>query len=90
MTVDQIKEAEDARVWEELNSDDPKRRAAVDLLYKAIEKTRELQRILSDAADKMDGTPEADRIESLGLSANIIECDIMAQTGRLLLWSFGN
>ena len=81
--LDAIKEAEDMRIWEELNKDDPNARA-VDLLNKAMKALEEAEGYLQEAAAEVEHTPETDRIASLNMSAEDLEIDVRMQIGRMV------
>lgn len=81
--LDAIKEAEDARIWEELNAEDPKAQQAVDLLNKAVKALEEAEKHLQEAAGLVEHTPETDRIASLNMSAEDLEIDVRMQVERM-------
>lgn len=78
-----VKEAEDARIWEELNADDPRRDTAIAYLRHAVQALEEVEDFLQSAADAVEDTPETDRIASLNKTAEDLEVDIRMQIGRL-------
>ena len=80
--VDMIKEAEDARAWEELNEEDPHVQAAVDLLTKAAHALQQAEDFLQQAAAEVEDSPETYRIASLEESVGNLEADVMAQIRR--------
>jgi len=82
--VDAIKEAADARAWEELNKDDPDAKAAVDLLTKAVHALQQAEDYLRDAAKVVENSPETYRIESLENAAVDLAFDVKKQ-----IWRFG-
>ena len=66
--VQALKEAEDARIWEEINAPDP----AVGNMVEAAESMKQAEDFISraedylmDAVNSLDGFPMADRVESL-------------------------
>ncbi len=80
--VDAIKEAADAKAWEELNEEDPRVTAAIDSLKDAIAALQQVEDSLNSAAGAVDDRPETYRIMSLMQSAVDLECDIEAQIRR--------
>lgn len=78
-----VKEAEDARAWEELNKDEPKREKAIEFLRKAVQALEEAESFLQSAAEAVEDIPETDRIASLYMTAEDFEVDIRMQIGRL-------
>lgn len=80
--IDTIKEAEDARAWEELNEEDPRIQAAVDLLTKAAQALQDAEDFLYQAAAEVEDSPETYRIASLEESVGNLEADVMAQIRR--------
>lgn len=81
--LDAIKEAEDARAWEELNEEDPHAKTAVDLLTRAVQLLEQVESLVQEAAEAVKGTPATDRIASLNLTAEDLEVDIRMQIGRM-------
>ena len=81
--LDAIKEAEDARAWEELNKEDPHAKAAVDLLTRAVQLLEQVESLVQEAAEAVEDTPETDRIASLNMTAEDLEVDIRMQIGRM-------
>ena len=68
LEVQALKEAEDARIWEEINAPDP----AVGNMVEAAESMKQAEDFISkaegylmDAVNSLDGFPMADRVESL-------------------------
>jgi hypothetical protein len=80
--VDAIKEAEDAKVWEALNKDDPHVKAAVDLLNKARAALLNAESFLEDAAAEVAESPETYRIGSLAQSVEELEIAVTMQVRR--------
>ena len=80
--VDTIKEAADARAWEELNEEDPHAKAAVDLLTKAAQALQEAEDFLYQAAAEVEDSPETCRIASLEDSVATLKSDVLTQVGR--------
>lgn len=78
-----VKEAEDARAWEELNKDDPNAETAIAFLRQAVLALGEAESYLQSAADAVEDTPETDRIASLNKTAVDLEVDIRMQIVRL-------
>ena len=81
--LDAIKEAEDARIWEELNKTDPKVESAVGHLRRAVAAFKEAERHLREAAELVEHTPETDRIASLNMDTEDLEVDIRMQIERM-------
>lgn len=81
--VDAIKEAADARVWEELNAEDQKAQKAVDLLTKAVALLEQVEQLVNDAAEAVEYTPESDRVASLNIDAEELEIAMRLQIGRM-------
>ena len=81
--VDAIKEAADAKAWEELNKEDPHAKAAVDLLTKAAHALQQAEDFLQQAAAEVEDSPETYRIASLEQAVEDLEIDIKAQQRRL-------
>lgn len=80
--VDAIKEAADAKAWEELNKEDPHAKAAVDLLTKAAQALQKAEDFLQQAAAEVEDSPETYRIASLEQSVEDLEIDVRKQAGR--------
>lgn len=80
--VQAMKEAEDARIWEELNAPDPYEKqmheAAREMLH-AVEQISKAEDFLVEAAEKVSGEPMEDRILSLLESLEDLECCIKFQ-----------
>lgn len=81
--LDAIKQAEDMRVWEEMHKEDPKVQTAVALLQQAVKSLEEAESFLQEAAEAVEHVPETDRIASLHMTAQDLECDIRAQIVRM-------
>lgn len=77
-----VKEAEDARAWEELNKEDPHAKAAVDLLTKAAHALQQAEDFLQQAAAEVEDNPETYRIASLEQSVEDLEIDVREQARR--------
>lgn len=82
--LDAIKEAEDMRIWEELNKEDPNAKAAVEFLRQAVQALEEAESYLQSAAGLVEHTPETDRIASLNMSAEELEIDVRMQMKRMV------
>jgi hypothetical protein len=82
--LDAIKEAEDARIWEALNAEDPKAKQAVDLLNKAVTALWDAEVYLQEAAGLVEHTPETDRIASLNMDVEKLEVDVRMQIRRMV------
>lgn len=80
--VDAIKEAADARAWEELNEEDPRVKAAIDLLTKAAHALQQAQDFLWEASQQVENSPETYRIGALEQAAQELEFDVRAQIRR--------
>ena len=77
--VQALKEAEDARIWEELNAPDPYekqlRDAALDLSL-AIEPISKAENYLMDAIADVSETPMEAKVTALLEAMEDLECDI--------------
>ena len=77
--VQALKEAEDARIWEELNAPDPyekqMRDAALDLSL-AIEPISKAEDYLMDAVADVSETPMEAKVAALLEAMEDLECDI--------------
>ena len=77
--VQALKEAEDARIWEELNAPDPYekqlRDAALDLSL-AIEPISKAEDYLMDAIADVSETPMESKVAALLEAMEDLECDI--------------
>ena len=82
--LDAMQGAEDRRVWEALNKEDPNAQAAAELLKKAIKSLEEAESYLRESADKVDATPESLRIDSLERGVEDMEIAIRMQTERMV------
>ena len=82
-TLDAIKEAEDARIWEELNKEDPKAQKAVRLLCDAVQMLERIEALIAQAAEAVEDTPETDRIASLNIDAEELEIAVRMQIERM-------
>jgi hypothetical protein len=80
--VDAIKEAADARAWEELNEEDPRVKAAIELLTKAAHALQQAQDFLWEASQQVENSPETYRIGALEQAAQELEFDVRAQIRR--------
>ena len=78
-----IKEAADARAWEELNEEDPHAKAAVDLLTKVVQLLEQVESLVHDAAEAVEDTPETDRVASLNIDAEELEIAVRMQIERM-------
>ena len=83
MTLDAMKEAQDAKAWEDLHREDPNKSAAVDLLKMAVQVLEQAEKTLLRAADMVDGSPDCDRIVSLENGTEDIEICVRQQIGRM-------
>jgi hypothetical protein len=81
--VDAIKEADDARIWEERNAENPYTIEAVDLLTKAIALLEMAHDKLTDAANVLGFNPDAYRIESFGDDMGNLASSIRQQIERM-------
>lgn len=81
--IDAIKEADDSRIWEEMNAETVDTRAAVDLLTQAVALLEQVEQLVTDAAEVLDGKPDASRVESLNIDAEDLECAVRAQIERM-------
>jgi hypothetical protein len=81
--VDAIKEADDARIWEERNTENPYTAEAVDLIAKAIALLEMAQDKLNDAANVLGFNPDAYRIESLSDDTGKLASSIRQQIERM-------
>lgn len=82
--VDAIKETADSRAWEDQNAEDPRIKAAVDLLEKAEVAIAEVRWYLCEASEIVWDTFETDRISALDITAGLLETDISQQVERML------
>lgn len=83
MNVDAIKEAADAREWEELNKEDPRAQKAADLLTKAYKTLEQAQWYLKDAVSVLEYTPETFRVDSLADDAENLAFAVWQQIERM-------
>lgn len=81
--LDAIKAAEDMRAWHELNKEDQHSKAAVEFLRLAVQALEEVESYLQSAAEAVEDTPETDRILSLNMDAEELECNIRTQMERM-------
>lgn len=81
--LDAVKDAIDTSAWHELNKEDPATKEALDLIRNAISEIENAERYLNEAANKVENTPEFDRIESLRYTLEDIECDVRKQARRM-------
>lgn len=81
--LDAVKDAIDTSAWHELNKEDPATKEALDLIRNAISEIENAERYLNEAANKVDNTPEHDRIESLRYGLEDLECEIRKQVRRM-------
>ena len=81
--LDAIKTAEDMRAWHELNKEDPHSKAAVEFMRQAVQALEQAEAYLQKAADQVEDTPETDRILSLNMDAEELECNIRTQIERM-------
>ena len=78
-----IKEAEDAKAWEDLNKEDPHAKAAVELLTMAAQLIEKVECLVRDAAEEVEDTPETDRVASLNIDAEELEVAVRMQIERM-------
>jgi hypothetical protein len=81
--LDAIKEAEDARIWEELNKDDPKAHDAVRNLQAAIGLLDQAEALIAQAAEAVENTTHGDVIESYLSDLEFLETDLRLQIERM-------
>lgn len=81
--LDAVKDAIDTSAWHELNKEDPNTKEAIEKIRVAIGEIELVERLLTDAAYKVENTPEFDRIESLRYDLENLECDIRKQVRRM-------
>jgi hypothetical protein len=81
--VDAIKEAADAKAWEDMHEEDPHMKAAVDLLTKAERALQQAEDFLQQAAAEVEDSPETYRIAALEQAVEDLEIDVRAQARRL-------
>lgn len=81
--LDAVKDAIDTAAWHELNKEDPATKEAIEALRVAIGAIVGVEDVLTDAAEKVDNTPEYDRISSLRLDLENLECEIRKQVIRM-------
>lgn len=67
---------EDMNAWHKLNKEDPHAQRAAELLKGAIKNACEAWKALAKAADEITDTTEADKIVSLQMIAEDLECEI--------------
>jgi len=80
--VDGIKEADDARIWEDINECETVQEA-IDELHKAMTALADATVYLTRAARAVQYTPESYRILSLVTAADDLTVDVMKQTERM-------
>lgn len=68
--------AECANAWHKLNKEDPQTQRAAELLNSAIKNTCETWKALAKAADAVTDTTEADKIVSMQMIAEDLECEL--------------
>ncbi len=78
-----VKEAEDARAWEELNKDDPHAETAIAFLRQAALALGEAESYLQSAAEAVEDNPETDRIASLMQAVEDLTINVRSQIRRL-------
>jgi hypothetical protein len=81
--LDAMVERANERVWEELNREDPKAKAAIALCNSALGCLTQAVALLGKAAETVECTPEEDRIISIANDLENLGCDITAQTKRM-------
>ena len=81
--LDAMKATADMAAWHELNKEDPKAKEAVEKMCIGIREIELVERLLTDAAYKVENTPEFDRITSLRQDLESLECDIRKQVRRM-------
>ena len=81
--VDAVKEAADAKAWEELNKEDPNAKAAAELLVKAANALQQAEEFLNKAAAEVEDSPETYRIAALSEAVVGLEIDVLAQKRRM-------
>lgn len=78
-----VKEAEDARAWEEQNREDPKCETAIAFLRQAVLELGEAESYLQSAAEAVEDNPETDRIVSLMQAVEDLTVNVRSQIRRL-------
>lgn len=74
---------ETMRVWEDMDADAQRAKRAVDLLTNAAEMLRQVEKLIDNAAQIMDGTPERNRTESLNIDTEALEIAVLMQIERM-------
>lgn len=82
MTVDQIKESEDSRIWEEQNADDSRKEKAGNLMAKAYARMQAATKHLASAAEAIAGLPDENRILSVKDALDDLAWEIGKLVGR--------
>ena len=78
--VQALKEADDARIWEELNAPDPYEKQMEDSAREmrlAVEMINKAEDYLMDAVSSVSGTPMEDRVSSLLNDLEELHIDIV-------------
>lgn len=81
--LDAIKQAEDMRIWEEMNKEDPKAKKAAELLGQAVQLLEKVEYLLSKAVVAVGDEGETDRIYALNNDAEELEIAVRMQIGRM-------
>lgn len=81
--LDAIRGEETMRIWEDMDADNQRAKRAVDQLTKAVEMFRQVEKLINDAAQIVDGTPEQNRIESLNIDVEALEIAVLMQIERM-------
>lgn len=81
--LDAVKDCIDTAAWHDLNKEDPATKDALTLMRCALTGIQTTSRQLLAAADKVDNTPEYDRIASLVCDLDKLECDTRKQMRRM-------
>ena len=81
--LDAMRETENARAWEEANRTDANVEKSLETIGKVLSMVEDIEILLVSAAEDLDGAPDADRIISIQMDFERLECDLRQQAKRM-------
>jgi len=81
--LDAMRETENARAWDAQNATDANVERSLETIGKVLSMVEDIEILLVSAADDLDGAPDADRIMSIQMDFERLECDLRQQTKRM-------
>lgn len=85
--LDNLRLQECAKAWSELNYEDPQTDSAIESCEKAMKLLAEVETLLFDAAEDVDGSNASFHLRDFMREAEGLECSIRLQVKELRGWS---